>query len=293
MARRLASQLSQCGTGRKQSGKLSLRRVRVHTRRICQPALSLQRQQHCSASQEERQPAGRRRGRRAGRQTATQTHRGNTVFQSHSAEPQQAEFFPGSSLQMFHNLSFFFFFLLVISCWLHARPPHFYLPHLVTCLHIRLIACSSLPILLPPTASKPSSPLLGLGCVCACMCVQTQAPLAEHSEDQRKVLQCWLRRRVYDIASGPGLGCTAIHKYGGFHSYFSWRELQQKSKNSRYLVSPLHDADFLLRTLLFVCSLLHFINDKMYYLSHWYQLIMPGQLLFQFGKSTILSVNNI
>lgn len=42
-------------TGQQPSGERSLRTVRVHSRRIRQPALSLQRQPHCSTNQDERQ----------------------------------------------------------------------------------------------------------------------------------------------------------------------------------------------------------------------------------------------
>lgn len=53
-ARRLPAQLSQGGHGRQRGGKRSLRTVRVHSRRIRQPALSLQRQPHCSSCRDER-----------------------------------------------------------------------------------------------------------------------------------------------------------------------------------------------------------------------------------------------
>lgn len=51
--RQAAGSAESVWSGQQRSGKL--RTVRVHSRRIQQPALSLQRQTHCSASQAERQ----------------------------------------------------------------------------------------------------------------------------------------------------------------------------------------------------------------------------------------------
>lgn len=104
-------------TGQQRSGKRSLRTVRVHSRRIRQPALSLQRQPRCSARQEEKQLQRRGGEKWKKKKTTTGTKRDRLTRGKANAliapkrRPSEADSF----------------ILLAISqlfprplCWLHA-----------------------------------------------------------------------------------------------------------------------------------------------------------------------------
>lgn len=122
-------------TGQRRSGKRSLRTVRVHSRRIRQPALSLQRQPHCSGSRDERQLE-----RREGGETIEKTERRTGGKASALIPPQQS---PKMMLTLFPaRPSGYLTTFPCPLCWLHATS----------------LSLSPLPHLLPVSLLFPFSP---------------------------------------------------------------------------------------------------------------------------------------
>lgn len=165
-------------TGRQRGGERSLRTVRVHSRRIRQAALSLQRQQHCSSSRDER-------GETKDGCRETDGWEGKKSCCSHpspSTAPMRL------SLRLSPNFST----PPRPLCWLHATSPSLPpLPHLPP-----PATPSPLPPPLSPSAPPSSLPahLSTRGCVCRLR--HFFIFFQSVCEDQTKVLQCRLRQRV-------------------------------------------------------------------------------------------------
>lgn len=88
-------------TGQQPSGERSLRTVRVHSRRIRQPAFSLQRQPHCSTNQDERQLERRGGDKQRGKRMRGQA----AALIPPQQSPNEADSSPCLSLQLPHNFS--------------------------------------------------------------------------------------------------------------------------------------------------------------------------------------------
>lgn len=207
VARRLASKLSQCGTVRKQSGKLSLRTQGSHKENL--PAstftaetATLQRQpgdNQQGDGEGDEQSGEQERRRTEGTECfipARQDHSKLNVSQDHSSRCSQLFFFFACHLLLAacHTPSFLFPLLghlpphILFSFFLSTKIPR---PH-----------CSPYPLLLPPTASPPSSLLSDLGWVCVCVCARVC-----------RLKHLWLsavKIRGKFCSAGWGAGCVSL-----------------------------------------------------------------------------------
>lgn len=207
--RQAAGSAESVWSGQQRSGKL--RTVRVHSRRIQQPALSLQRQTHCSASQAERQLE-----KRDGRHTdgPRGIYRDGWAIGkaagvvSPQLSPGEAESLPCLSLWLFHNFSLSSPLAtchLLFSPHSSVSPPSPAASCSISLLHHPIhsssLCCYQL------SSSPPSSPCPGSGCAC-----RLRRFCQGVCKDQRKVLQCRWRRRLFIAVLGPAQTITPIQK---------------------------------------------------------------------------------